>query len=75
MSTGQIESGSGAAPPSGSEVCSEEGYEPSSSRPTMHKGGRGCTLMGSGNVMNVSPNSCQLLITYWFSLYLQHAFS
>ena len=28
MSTGQAETGTGDAPPSGSEVCSEEDYEP-----------------------------------------------
>ena len=47
MSTGQAESGAGDAPPSVSEVCSEEDYEPSSSRPTTHNGGRDCMLMGS----------------------------
>ena len=36
MSTGQAETGSGDASPSGSEVCSEEDYEPSSSQPTTH---------------------------------------
>ena len=48
MSTGQTETSSGDAPPSGSEVCSEEDYEPSSSRPTTHaQGGEGLMLMGS----------------------------
>jgi len=48
MSTGQAETGSGDVPPLGSEVCNEEDYEPSSSRPTMHaQGGRDCMLMGS----------------------------
>ena len=41
MSTGQDETGSGDAPPSGSEVCSEEDYEPSSSRPATHAQGGG----------------------------------
>ena len=42
MSTGQAETSSGDAPPSGSEVCSEEDYEPSSSRPATHaQGGEG----------------------------------
>ena len=37
MATGQAETGSkDAPPPSGSEVCSKEDYEPSSSRPTTH---------------------------------------
>ena len=47
MSEVQAESGSGAAPPSGSEVCSEEDYEPSSSRPTKHaQGGEGLYANG-----------------------------
>jgi len=42
MSTGQVEIGSGDAPPPGSEGCSEEDYEPSSSQPTTHaQGGEG----------------------------------
>ena len=43
MSEVQAETGSGDAPPSGSEVCSEEDYEPSSSRPTTHTQGEGGT--------------------------------
>ena len=41
MSTGRVETSSGDAPPSGSEVCSEEDYEPSSSQPTTHAQGEG----------------------------------
>jgi len=40
MSELQAETGSGDAPTSGSEVCSEEDYEPSSSQPTTHAQGR-----------------------------------
>ena len=47
MSRGQAEASSGDAPPSGSEVCSEEDYEPSSSRPTSHaQGGEGLRANG-----------------------------
>ena len=47
MSEVQAETSSGDAPPSGSEVCSEEDYEPSSSRPTMHaQGGEGLHAHG-----------------------------
>ena len=54
MSEVQAETGSGDAPPSGSEVCSEEDYEPSredyepsSSRPTTHaQGGEGLYANG-----------------------------
>ena len=41
MSEVRAESGSGDAPPSGSEVCSEEDYEPSASRPATHAQGGG----------------------------------
>ena len=44
MSEVQAGTGSGDAPPSGSEVCSEEDCEPSSSRPTTHAQGRGGTV-------------------------------
>ncbi len=56
MSEGQTETGLGDAPPSGSEVCSEEDYEPSRGRlrafiiTTYHagaRGGRDYMLMGS----------------------------
>ena len=47
MSEVQAETSSGDAPPSGSEVCSEEDYEPSSSRPTTHaQGGEGLYANG-----------------------------
>jgi len=48
MSEGQAGTGSGDAPPSGSEVCSEEDCEPSSSRPTTHAqvGGEGLHVNG-----------------------------
>jgi len=47
MSEVQAETSSGDAPPSGSEVCSEEDYEPSSSRPTTHaQGGEGLHANG-----------------------------
>ena len=47
MSTGQAETGLGDVPPLGSEVCSEEDYEPSSSRPTTHaQGGEGLHANG-----------------------------
>jgi len=41
MSTGQAETSSGDAPSLGSEVCSEEDYEPSASRPATHAQGGG----------------------------------
>ena len=56
MSEVQAETGSEDAPPSGSEVCSEEDYEPSRGRlrafiiTTYHaraRGGKDCMLMGS----------------------------
>ena len=51
MSTKQVETGLGDAPPSGSEVCSEEDCKPSSSRPTMHaQGGEGLHANGLRNV-------------------------
>ena len=56
MSEVQAETSSGDAPPSGSEVCSEEDYEPSRERLRAFiimtyyacaRGGRDCMLMGS----------------------------
>ena len=53
MSTGQVETGLGDAPPSGSEVCSEEDFVRKTASLHHHdllrprKGGRDCMLMGS----------------------------
>ena len=68
MSEVQAESGSGAAPPSGSEVCSEEDSEPSRGRlrafiiKTYYAHLRGGGTLG--NVVKMYPNSCQVLIMY-----------
>ena len=65
MSAGQAETGSGDAPPSGSQVCSEEDYEPSRGKlqafiittfyARARRGGTACEW-ALGNIMNMYLN-------------------